>query len=60
MKWANATAIYLIGDFNGWQETEDFRLLPLGDNGNWEIKLPARALSRTALQDERPLARRTG
>lgn len=49
-EWApNATAIYLIGDFNGWQETEDFRLLPLGDSGNWEIKLPARALSHGQL-----------
>lgn len=44
-EWApNATAIYLIGDFNDWKETEEYCLKPLGKNGNWELKLPARAL----------------
>lgn len=39
-EWApNATAIYLIGDFNGWQQTEDYRLHAI-DNGVWEITLP--------------------
>lgn len=39
-EWApNATAIYMIGDFNGWQKTEEFRLQPNG-NGEWQIELP--------------------
>lgn len=39
-EWApNATAIYMIGDFNGWQKTEEFRLQPNG-NGEWLIELP--------------------
>lgn len=38
-EWApNATAIYMIGDFNGWQKTEEFRLQPNG-NGEWQIEL---------------------
>lgn len=37
-EWApNATAIYLIGDFNGWQKDEQYRMKRL-DNGVWEIK----------------------
>ena len=38
-EWApNATEIYLIGDFNGWQEQEAYKMTRI-DNGNWEIKL---------------------
>ena len=37
-EWApNATAIYLVGDMNGWQKSEDYRLFPIG-NGVWEGK----------------------
>lgn len=37
--WApNATAIYLIGDFNNWQEQEDYKLQSVG-SGNWELYL---------------------
>ena len=44
-EWApNATAIFLIGDFSGWQENETYRLRRLNDHGDWEIKLPANAL----------------
>ena len=40
-EWApNATEIYLIGDFNGWQEQEEYKMTRI-DNGNWEIKLKA-------------------
>lgn len=38
-EWApNATEIFLVGDFNGWQEQEDNKMTRI-DNGNWEIKL---------------------
>jgi 1,4-alpha-glucan branching enzyme len=38
-EWApNATEIYLIGDFNKWKESENFRFNPL-KNGNWELCL---------------------
>ncbi|MDP4270157.1 MAG: alpha amylase C-terminal domain-containing protein [Bacteroidota bacterium] len=40
-EWApNATDIYIVGDFNGWQELEEYRLHRI-DNGSWEIHLPA-------------------
>lgn len=49
-EWApNATAIYLIGDFNNWKEDENFRLKPVGESGNWEIKLPRKALKHLDL-----------
>ena len=39
-EWApNATEIYLIGDFNGWQEKPEFKLKRLRNTGNWELKL---------------------
>ena len=35
-EWApNATAIYMIGDFNNWQKDEAYRLQPVG-NGVWK------------------------
>ena len=40
-EWApNATEIFLVGDFNGWQEQEAYKMTRI-DNGNWEIKLKA-------------------
>lgn len=37
--WApNATEIYLIGDFNGWEETPAYKMHPT-DNGGWELFL---------------------
>lgn len=42
--WApHATAIYLIGDFNNWQRSEEFSFNRL-ENGVWEINLPASSL----------------
>lgn len=39
-EWApNATSIFLIGEFNKWSESEDFRFKKTG-NGNWELELP--------------------
>ncbi len=44
-EWApNATAIYLIGDFNNWEESPKYAMKRLKNSGNWEIKLPAKAL----------------
>ena len=38
-EWApNATAIYLVGDCNGWQKNEAYRL-EAKENGVWEAKL---------------------
>ena len=43
-EWApNATAIYLVGDFNQWQKLPEYSLNRI-ENGNWEIILPADAL----------------
>lgn len=44
-EWApNATNIYLVGDFNQWQESEKFRAKRITETGNWELKLPEKAL----------------
>lgn len=49
-EWApNATAIYLIGDFNDWKETEQYQLKRIEGTGNWEIKLPTKALKHGQL-----------
>ena len=40
-EWApNATAIYMIGDFNGWKTSPEYALKPLS-KGVWELELPA-------------------
>ncbi len=47
--WAPfATEIFLIGDFNNWQEQNDFRLHAT-KNSNWELQLPAEALKHGQL-----------
>lgn len=44
-EWApNATAIYLVGDFNNWEELDKYKAKRLDDAGNWELKLPTKAL----------------
>lgn len=44
-EWApNATAIYLIGDFNGWKEDGHYAFKQIKGTGNWELKLPQKAL----------------
>ena len=41
-EWApNATDIYLVGDFNDWDERPDYKLKRIKGTGNWEVKLPA-------------------
>jgi len=43
-EWApNATKIYLTGDFNNWEEKEEYRLKMLV-NGNWELTLPEQSM----------------
>ncbi|MBR2623933.1 MAG: alpha amylase C-terminal domain-containing protein [Paludibacteraceae bacterium] len=39
----NATELYLIGDFNNWQQGPEYQLQNIG-NGVWEIRLPLRAM----------------
>lgn len=49
-EWApNATAISLMGDFNGWQRGLPAYSLTRLDNGVWEIVLPASAMSHGQL-----------
>ncbi|MDR1764245.1 MAG: alpha amylase C-terminal domain-containing protein [Dysgonamonadaceae bacterium] len=48
-EWApNASDIFLIGDFNGWQEKEEYRLHRI-ENGIFEIELPDNALKHNDL-----------
>ncbi|KPL12096.1 MAG: 1,4-alpha-glucan branching protein [Bacteroides sp. SM23_62] len=43
-EWApNATRIFLIGEFTGWEESTEWELRSAG-NGNWELVLPAESL----------------
>ena len=43
-EWApNATKIFLIGEFSSWQEKPEYELHRI-EFGNWEIKLPLKAL----------------
>ncbi len=49
-EWApNATAIYLLGDFNNWTESEDWALKRIPKTDNWELKLPLKRLQHGAL-----------
>ena len=44
-EWApNASAIYLLGDFNKWQASENYRFKYL-EHGNWEIFLNAGSIA---------------
>ena len=44
-EWApNATRIYLVGEFNNWEEREDYALTKMNDGGVWEIILPLDAM----------------
>jgi len=47
--WApNATAIYLIGEFNNWQEMPEYALHSMG-SGNWELKLSPKKMTHNDL-----------
>lgn len=44
-EWApNATKLYLVGDFNNWQETEKYEAKRIDDHGTWELKLSEKAI----------------
>ncbi len=39
-EWApNATNIYLIGDFNQWQKTDEYKCNRITDSGDWELTI---------------------
>ena len=50
-EWApNATEIYVIGEFNNWQEEKSFAMKRIAkSNGAWEIKLPLKAMKHGQL-----------
>jgi 1,4-alpha-glucan branching enzyme len=49
-EWApHATDIYLVGDFNGWKETDNYRCTRLEGTGNWELHLPDNAVKHGQL-----------
>ncbi len=42
--WApNATRIFLVGNFNEWQDHSDYELKRI-DNGSWELEMPNSAV----------------
>ena len=42
--WApNATAIYLVGEFNNWQEQAEYALQRV-ETGDWELRLPQKMM----------------
>jgi len=44
-EWApNATSIYVVGDFNQWSECAPYEMKRVGDNGDWQLELPERAM----------------
>ncbi len=48
-EWApNATAIYLIGEFNSWKKSDEYVFNSVG-NGNWEIKVSSDILPHKTL-----------
>lgn len=49
-EWApNATAIFLIGDFNNWAESPQYQFSKIPNSENWELKLPLNALKHGQL-----------
>ena len=49
-EWApNATALYLVGDFNDWQESSTYQAQRIEGTGNWELQLPLDAIQHGQL-----------
>lgn len=43
-EWApNATAIYLVGDFNNWKESSRYAMKRVKNSENWELKINAKS-----------------
>ena len=59
-EWApNATEIYLVGDFNDWQEKPAFRMKRVRKTGNWENQSAGKGHeARRLVQAESVLGRR--
>ncbi len=48
-EWApNATAIWMVGDFNGWQKSDEYKLSK-NSSGDWELSLPSASLKHENL-----------
>lgn len=48
-EWApNATAVYIIGEFNNWTKSENYRMADIG-NGVWEANLTENAMHHRQL-----------
>lgn len=48
-EWApNASAIFLIGEMNGWKKLQEFKFKDVG-NGNWELVLPLNSVKHGEL-----------
>lgn len=44
-EWApNATELYLIGDFNGWQKSEKYKAKRIAGTDNWELRISEKSL----------------
>lgn len=49
-EWApNASAITLVGDFSAWKKTPAHALTRINAKGDWELKLPAKAMRHAQL-----------
>ena len=45
-EWApNATAIYVVGQFNSWSECAPYKMQPCGTDGDWQLTLPEQAMT---------------
>jgi 1,4-alpha-glucan branching enzyme len=49
-EWApHATALFLMGDFSGWQPITRYALKRISEDGIWEIRMPGNTLSHLDL-----------
>ena len=45
----NATAIFMVGDFNNWTEHPDYELVRINEKGDWQRTFPVKALKHKQL-----------
>jgi 1,4-alpha-glucan branching enzyme len=49
-EWApHASALFLMGDFSGWQPSSRFALKKISEDGTWEIRMPGSTLGHLDL-----------